>query len=127
MPRITPPAHVMDAMLATLLGPMGTVVAIGPERDIGRVTLGDVTVTTLRSTEGSTRYLAALGGEVLSVLQVVSRDGRLATIANAYTVPSHRRTGLAATLLAVARSDFDSVSHSADLSEDGAAFAAATG
>lgn len=123
-----PPAAVRDAFWIALLGEPGHVPAIGREtafRD--RTAAPGVRIVACRSREGSTRYVVHVGGAPTAVLQVVSRDGAAATIANAYTVPAHRRRGLASLLLAEARADFASVAHSPDLSPEGVAFATATG
>lgn len=75
----------------------------------------------------SRRYVKAEDGEIISFVQVTSTDGgKTATIANAATKDEHKRQGHASDLLAEARKDFESVEHSEDLSEEGAAFAAAT-
>lgn len=108
--------------------PAGSCPAIGAETTL-RTFVGaeGVVVTVLSSPHGSTRYLASVGDAPVSVLQVVSRDGQHARIANAFTVQERRRTGLASMLLAAARTDFVEVVHSDDLSDHGRAFAAATG
>ncbi len=128
MSRLPAPAPVQDAVWLSLLGGVGQVPAIGPERVVGSFAFDDdVVMIAMRSKEGSTRYVMHVEDVAASVLQVVSPDGRLAIIANAYTLPSFRRRGLAASLLLAARREFDEVRHSADLTPDGAAFAAATG
>lgn len=73
------------------------------------------------SPHGSTRYLYYENGRVVSGLQVMSRDGKQAKVANVYTHESHRRKGLAKQLLDRARKDFDHVEHADEqhLSEEG--------
>lgn len=72
----------------------------------------------------SRRYVKSVDGCIISVVQVVSTDsGKTARIANAATLPEYRRMGHASDLLAAARTDFDSVEHSEDLSSDGLQFA----
>jgi len=108
--------------------PAGSCPAIGAERTVRAFASADgVVVAVLASPHGSTRYLAAIDDVPVSVLQVVSRDGRHARIANAFTVHERRRKGLARMLLAAARTDFVEILHSEDLSDHGRAFAKATG
>ena len=105
-----------DREMELILLPPGRHPGIGPEsgrprrNGIGRFT----------STFGSTRYLYYVGGQIVSGLQVVSREGRYAVIANVFTLPEYRRKKLAARLLQRARGDFISVSHAApdSMSED---------
>jgi predicted GNAT family acetyltransferase len=113
--------------LDPFLLPSGACPAIGAETTVRTFTGADgIVVAVLASPHGSTRYLAMAGDAPVSVLQVVSRDGHHARIANAFTVRERQRTGLARMLLAAARADFDEVLHSDDLSDHGRAFAAAT-
>src|SRR5574342_1044842 len=93
--------------LAVYPGDPGTVPGIGAERG-KKPTSG---VGRYRSPHGSVRYVWYEHGIPLAALQVVTRDGRRATIANVYTVPARRREGLAAALLARARRDFRAVEH----------------
>lgn len=102
--------------LQALLAPPGENPTIGPET--GEATADGI--VRLDSPHGSTRYLLYVSCEPVSGLQVVSRDGRHATIANVFTVPAHRRQGLAAMLLATAKHDFETVTHSTALSREGA-------
>lgn len=106
--------------LAIYLRDPGTVPGIGAERG-KKPTSG---VGRYRSPHGSVRYVWYAHGVPLAALQVVSRDGKLATIANVYTVPSRRREGLASMLLAKARHDFKEVRHAEDahLSTEGRAW-----
>lgn len=73
---------------------------------------------------GSTRYLYSTDGTIAAGLQVVSQNGRDATVANVYTRPEFRRRGLARRLLERARRDFSNVRHADedDLSEAGRAW-----
>jgi GNAT superfamily N-acetyltransferase len=93
--------------LAIYLGDPGTVPGIGSERG-KKPTNG---IGRYKSPHGSVRYIWYEHGDPLAVLQVVTRDGKQATIANVYTVAAHRRQGLAAALLARARRDFQKVEH----------------
>ncbi len=90
-----------DPLAATILPPGDRRTGIGPEKVSRR---GDVWKCT--SPHGSTRYLKHENGEIVSGLQVVSRDGREAMIANVYTRPEHRGRGLASILIDRARRDF---------------------
>jgi hypothetical protein len=117
-----------DAMMSLLLGPIGTTMAIGREKRIRTTTIADgsIAVDVLRSPHGSTRYLASIDERAVAVLQVVSMDGRHASVANVLTVSEHRRRGIASMLLAEARGDFATVVHSDMLSKSGRGFAEAT-
>jgi GNAT superfamily N-acetyltransferase len=103
-----------------LLGP-GKVPGIGPEK--GRKPSGDG-VAKYVSPHGSYRYVAYVGGEPVSALQVVSQDSKNATIANVYTAPEARQQGWASKLLQQARRDFKSVEHAKDehVSDEGKAW-----
>lgn len=108
--------------------PAGRCPAVGAETTVRTFTGADgIVVIVLSSPHGSTRYLASQDGSNVAVLQVVSRDGRHARIANAFTVPGMRRRGIARMLLEAARTDFEEVLHSDDLSDFGRAFAKGTG
>jgi GNAT superfamily N-acetyltransferase len=69
----------------------------------------------------------AEGGLPLAALQIVTRDGKTARVARVYVDPRYRRQGLAAALLAHARTQFETVEHSDDLSPAGAAWRLAVG
>lgn len=90
-----------DPLAATLLPP-GQSPAIGPESGAAR----REGIGRHASPHGSTRYLSYADGRIVSGLQVVSRDGQTATIANVYTLPEHRGQGIAAALVARAQKDF---------------------
>ena len=111
--------------LAVYLGDPGTVGGIGPERG-KKPTSG---IGRYKSPHGSVRYVWYEHGKPIAALQVVTRDGKGATIANVYTVPSRRREGLAAVLLAKARRDFQTVEHADEthLSDEGRAWAGKLG
>ena len=64
------------------------------------------------SQEGSYRYIYKINGQAISALQVVSRDGKNAIVANVFTLPEYRRQKIAKKLLLHARSDFQTVEHS---------------
>ena len=105
-----------DEGLSYLLGPAGTLPQIGREKAENE---GDVTV--MRSSHGSTRLVLSVDGKPVSALQVVHR-GDNATVANVYTLPEHRRKGLARRLMDRAREMFSSLAHSKHLSKDGEAW-----
>lgn len=109
-----------DEPLAAYLAPKGRAPGIGLERGTA---IRDG-IARFRSPHGSTRYIFYREGEPLAVLQVVSRDGKHATIANVYVRPEARRKGLASRLLARARRDFQSVEHASEshLSAEGRAW-----
>lgn len=106
--------------LSTYLGDPGTVPGIGVERG-KKPTSG---IGRFKSLHGSVRYVWYEHGVPLAALQVVTRNGKQATIANVYTVSARRREGLAAALLAKARRDFRAVEHAeeAHLSPEGRAW-----
>jgi GNAT superfamily N-acetyltransferase len=110
----------MSENLSTYLGDPGTVPGIGAERG-KKPTSG---IGRFKSPHGSVRYVWYEHGIPLATLQVVTRDGKQATIANVYTVPTRRREGLAAALLTRARRDFKVVEHAeeAQLSAEGRAW-----
>jgi GNAT superfamily N-acetyltransferase len=97
--------------LAIYLGSPGKVPGIGtesgkqPTNGIGRY----------KSPHGSVRYVWYEHGAPLAVLQIVTRDGKQGTIANVYTMPAHRRQGLAAALLARSRRDFKKIEHAKEV------------
>lgn len=93
--------------LAIYLDDPGTIPGIGPER--GKKPLSGI--GRYKSPYGSVRYVLYEHGTPLAALQVVTPDGKHATIANVYTKPSRRREGLANVLLAQARRDFKAVQH----------------
>lgn len=106
--------------LAVYLADPGKVAGIGAERG-KKPTSG---IGRYKSPHGSVRYVWYEHGVPLAALQVVTRDGKRATIANVYTVPSRRREGLANTLLAKARHEFKEVAHAEEghLSQAGRAW-----
>lgn len=103
--------------LAYLLAPAGEIPQIGPEKQVGSTTDGSVKFI---SPNGSYRYVRYLSGKPVSALQIVSRDGINAQVANVYTLPEHRKQGFAKELLDRARQGFESITHSKDLSTLGA-------
>lgn len=107
--------------LAGYLADPGKAPGVGPER--GRRPIGSG-IARYTSPHGSTRYVAYIEGAPVSALQVVTRDGVHATIANVFTVPEHRREGWASVLLTRARKDFRSVEHAREdmLSGEGKAW-----
>lgn len=118
----------MSDDLSAFLAPPGKAPGVGPE--IGESVSDGVSkyVSLLpgtRKRSGSTRYVAYSGGKAVSVLQIVSRDGRRGVVANVYTIPSERRRGWARLLLAKARRDFrGGVEHAPEhlLSKEGRAW-----
>lgn len=111
----TGPAN--DDGMRDLLAPKGESASIGEETGAS-VRNG---IAAFKSPHGSTRYVTYLDGKPVSVLQVMSRDGKTGIATNAYTLPSARRQGLSAAMFKKARSDFDKIEYSEDLSSDGAA------
>jgi len=84
-----------DTDLAYLLGEPGQVPHIGTESG-ARVEDG---IAKYVSPAGSTRYVRYVGGAPVAALQVMSRDGRVGTIANVFTDTTGRRKGYATELL----------------------------
>lgn len=76
-------------------------------------------ISKYKSKSGSYRYVYSEGGEALSALQVVSKDGVEGLAANVYTLPKHRRKGLATKLYEAARKDFPQLEHNEHQTEDG--------
>ena len=108
----------MDAML-DLLKPKGQAASIGFEK--GAVKKDGIAKFT--SPNGSTRYVMMDGGEPVSALQIMSRDGKDGVISNVFTLPSNQKKGLASKLMSKAKKDFKSIKHSDELTEQGARFA----
>lgn len=96
-----------DPLAATILPPGHRGLGVG--RESGRLRRDGV--SRHDDPHGSTRYLYSAEGQIVSGLQVVSRDGRTAVVANVYTRPDYRNLGLASRLLARARRDFSRVDH----------------
>ena len=105
--------------LSYLLGPKGTIRAIGHEDGPDPPRDG---IARYRSPEGSYRYVYYVRGEPVSALQVMTRDKKHARVANAWTAPRARRHGYASKLLQQARRDFKTVEHSDDQSPDAVAW-----
>lgn len=106
--------------LAIYLENPGSVPGIGAERG-KKPTSG---IGRYKSLHGSVRYVWYERGVPLAALQIVTQDDKHASIANVYTLPTRRRAGLAAALLAKARHDFKTVTHAeeAHLSDAGRAW-----
>ena len=66
---------------------------------------------------GSSRYVYYVSGQAVSGLQVVSRDGSNALIANVFTDPNFRHQRYATLLLEQANQDFNRVEHSQYMNE----------
>lgn len=81
---------------------------------------------------GSVRYVLFLrfgrgrAPQAVAALQLVTSDGKNATIANVYTLPEYRRRGFATDLLELAREEYDTVKHADQrhMSDAGKAWAA---
>lgn len=108
-----------DAAMQDLLAKPGQSKSVGQET--GRMSKEGI--SRLKSPFGSTRYVYSEGGQAKAVLQIMSTDGQVGTIANVYTVPDARRKGIASQLMERARKDFKQIHHNADLSPAGAAWA----
>src|SRR5690606_10592808 len=105
--------------LADLLAP------VGKSRMVGEHETGDAVadgVSKFINPEGSTRYVYSEGGKPLSVLQVMSRDGKSGHATNVYTLPAARRRGLASKLNEAAKQDYKDLQYSDDRSKDGEAW-----
>lgn len=115
----------LEPLFAKLLAPRGGYPGVGPERGPSRPPANGI--ARYVDPFGSHRYVRYVAGEPVAGLQVMSRDGRQATIANVYTAPGERRRGHASVLLARARRDFERVAHAGPeaLSPEGAHFARA--
>lgn len=111
--------------LSYLLAGPGQVPQIGQEKGYPDFTKnGSVKYV---SPHGSYRYLYFVDGKPVSALQVVSRDGKTATVANVYTLPEHRKKGYAAELFERAKQGFEKLTHSKDLSTAGSLWASKVG
>ncbi len=109
--------------LAAYLAVRGAAPGIGPEK--GPKAPPSSGIAKYVSPHGSTRYVAYEQGRPVAALQVVSRDGKSASIANVYTDPCCRKQGIAKSLLLRARKDFKGgVAHAAEenISDEGKAW-----
>lgn len=102
----------MSEDLAVYLASKGNAPGIGPET--GSTPKSGNGIARYQSPHGSTRYLMFVHGQAVAVLQVVSRDGKSASVANVYTDLSHRRKGLAEKLFRRAEKDFEFVGHASE-------------
>jgi GNAT superfamily N-acetyltransferase len=109
-----------DPGLALILRPKSRCPTTGHE--IGRAVRHGV--SRYSNAHGSVRYVLTIQGTPVGGLQVVTKDGKSALVANLYVVPGMRRQGIASHLLAKARRDFATVTYPGDesLSADGKAF-----
>jgi ribosomal protein S18 acetylase RimI-like enzyme len=98
--------------LASYLAPKGEAPGIGPEK--GPKAPPRSGIAKYVSPHGSTRYVVYQDARPVAALQVVSRDGAHASIANVFTDPCCRRAGLAKSLLTKARRDFKTVAHASE-------------
>jgi predicted GNAT family acetyltransferase len=98
--------------------------------DIGECpSIGDETgktkksgISVYKSPYGSYRYVYRVSGELVSVIQFMSRDGKKAVLSNVYTKKEHRRKGYASKLYAKAKSDFSEIEYSDFTTDDGILF-----
>lgn len=100
--------------LSYLLGKPGEIPQIGPESVRQSTTNG---VSIYQSPHGSFRYVCMRDNKPIAALQVVTMDGEMASIANVWTSPDHRRQGLATELLKTAKEDFAVVKHHDDVTD----------
>jgi hypothetical protein len=85
----------------------GGVPFIGPET--GKVKKDGLSV--LKNPWGSTRYVWAVDGRIVGVLQIVHRPGDYARVANVVVKPDFQRQGIATKLFRRAEKDFGVVLH----------------
>jgi hypothetical protein len=104
--------------LESLLNPRSACYMIGEEI----ITRVDPPIEVWHSEYGSYRYVLLCQGEVMSCLQIVSRDGKTGRIAQVYTREGQRRKGFASRLYRLANEDFNRIDMSTDVSEAGDAF-----
>lgn len=108
---------VNEDALRLLLAPSGESPLVGAE--IGIVEPEGITY--LISPHASVRYVYAVGGKIVSALQVMVSDKK-GVATNVYTDPAFRRQGLARELAARARLDFANLEFSGERSPDGQAW-----
>lgn len=75
-------------------------------------------ISVYRDSYGSCRYVFYKDGEALAGIQVVSNKED-SVVANIYTKPPYRRSGLATKLFRRAKQDFPNLQHSNHLTDDG--------
>lgn len=110
--------EVEDETLSRILKPKGEFEGVGVESG----TVKPNGISKLKSEYGSHRYVYTKDGEIISALQVVSKDGKAGTVANVYTKPSERMQGVAKSLYNQAKADFKELKHSEDLTASGVKF-----
>lgn len=97
-----------------ILGAPGTLPQIGPEKVIY-----NGQITKVVSPHGSTRYLYIVNGQIVSALQIVSRDKKTGVVARVTTLPQFERQGFASALLNQARKEFQQILPAEHLSDKG--------
>jgi len=98
-----------------LMKPKGESESIG--REAGK--FNERGISKFTSPHGSYRYVKAIDGNIIGVLQIVSHDRKNGIIANVFVKSEHRRHGVASELLERAKKDFEKINHSSDLSDMG--------
>ena len=101
--------------LVYLLGEKGSIPAIGEERG-NKVKDG---IVLYKSPVGSYRYVMYENGTAISAIQLMSRDGKSAYFANAYTLPDKRGEGIGKILYNEAAEHFKSIDINTDRSKQG--------
>lgn len=106
-----------------LLGKAGSIRWVGPET--GRAVANGV--ATYRNAKNSVRLVLYEKSTPRAALQLADHHDGTAEIVYVYASPSFRRKGLATQLIKVARTLFSKVTHSEDLTRDGAEWAEKVG
>lgn len=105
--------------LMDLLSPMGKSKIIGQEK--GKPVENGI--TQFINPYGSFRYVSYKNGQIVSAIQLMSKDGKNAKLINAITLPEYQKQGFASALIERARQDFNNIEFSEDLTTAGAALA----
>lgn len=103
--------------LSYLLGKKSEVEQIGSEKKSPvKSSFNDLTIELYISEYGSYRFVAIKNEEVVSAIQVMSRDGKVGYVSNAYTRKDYRNKGVGSELIKFIRKYFTEITFSEDRS-----------
>ena len=103
--------------LSYLLGKKSEVEQIGSEKKSPvKSSFNDLTIELYISEYGSYRFVAIKNEEVVSAIQVMSKDGKVGYVSNAYTRKDYRNKGVGSELIKFIRKYFTEITFSEDRS-----------
>ncbi len=109
--------------LSYLLGKKSEVEQIGIEKKSPfKSSFNGLTIELYISEYGSYRFVAVKNEEIVSAIQVMSRDGKFGYVSNAYTEKEYRNKGIGAELIKFIRKYFTEITFSEDRSMLGERF-----